>query len=72
MEALVTDYAGLREACESVFRTRGTHAWPPMLELPSHWAEPFAALACELDLPVIDGHEAMEHVRAFADRIRNA
>src|SRR6185503_6430592 len=25
MEALVTDYAGLREACESVFRTRGTH-----------------------------------------------
>lgn len=72
MEALVTDYAGLREACESVFRTRDTHTWPPVLELPSHWAEPFAALARELDLPVTDGHEAMERARAFVDRIRNA
>jgi hypothetical protein len=72
MEALVTDYAGLREACESVFRTRNIHHWPPVLELPSHWAEPFAALARELDLPVVDGHEAMERVRAFVDRIRNA
>jgi len=72
MEALVTDYAGLREACESVFRTRDTHTWPPVLELPSHWAEPFAALARELNLPVIDGHQAMARVRAFVDRIRNA
>lgn len=72
MEPLVTDYAGLREACESVFRTRGTHDWPPTLELPSHWAEPFAALARELDLPVDDGHEAMERVRAFVERVRMA
>ena len=72
MEPLVTDYAGLREACESVFRTRGTHDWPPVLELPSHWAEPFAALARELDLPVHDGHEAVERVQAFVERIRMA
>lgn len=72
MEALVTNYAALREACESVFRTRGTHDWPPVFKLPSHWAEPFAVLARELDLPVLDGHEAMERVRAFVDRIRNA
>ena len=72
IEPLVTDYAGLREACESVFRTRGTHDWPPKLEFPSHWAEPFAALARELDLPVDDGHEAMERVRAFVERVRMA
>lgn len=72
MEVLVTDYAGLRAACESVFRTRGTHAWPPVLELPSHWAEPFAALARELDLPVHDAHEAMERVRAFVENILSA
>jgi hypothetical protein len=72
MEPLVIDYAGLRQACESVFRTRGTHDWPPVLELPSHWAQPIAALARELDLPVQDGHEAMERVQAFVDRIRMA
>lgn len=72
MEALVTDYAELRDACESVFRTRGTHDWPPVLTLPSHWAEPFAALARELALPVVDGSEAMERVQSLVDRIRNA
>ncbi len=72
MEPLVTDYARLREACELVFQTRGTHDWPPVLELPPHWAAPFAALAGELDLPVHDGHEAMERVNAFVERIRMA
>jgi hypothetical protein len=72
MEALVTDYAGVRQACESVFRTRGTHNWPPVLALSSHWIEPFAALARELDLPVHGGNEAMERVRAFVERVRSA
>ncbi|HEY5062896.1 MAG TPA: nucleotidyl transferase AbiEii/AbiGii toxin family protein [Gemmatimonadaceae bacterium] len=72
MEALVTDYAGLRAACELVFRTRGTHDWPPVLELPSHWAAPFAALARELDLPVHDAQDAMERMRAFVDHIGSA
>lgn len=54
MEELVTDYAGLREACESVFRTRRTHDWPPTLDAPPHCVEPFARLAGELDLPVSD------------------
>jgi hypothetical protein len=37
MAPLVTDHAGLREACESVFRTRATHEWPPVLAVPAHW-----------------------------------
>lgn len=72
MESLVTDYAGLRAACESVFRTRGTHDWPPALALPPHWAEPFAVLARELDLPVTDGRGAMDRVQSFVDRIRGS
>lgn len=70
LEELVTDYAGLREACEHVFRTRGTHHWPPPLEVPPHWAEPFARLAQELELPVTKTEAAIARVQAFVDRIR--
>ncbi len=72
MEVLVTDFAGLREACELVFETRRTHDWPPALQAPAHWDEPFATLARELDLPVYDVREAMERVRAFIERIQSA
>jgi len=69
MEELVTDYSGLREACEAVFRTRGTHNWPPALEVPPHWVEPFARLAQELDLPVADAHAGLALVQAFVRRV---
>ena len=69
MEELVTDYAGLREACESVFRNRRTHDWPPPLEVPPHWVEPFARLAEELDLPVSDIQGGLARVRTFVERI---
>ncbi|MEO8338021.1 MAG: nucleotidyl transferase AbiEii/AbiGii toxin family protein [bacterium] len=72
MEALVTDYRGLRDACELVFESRRTHAWPPVFEAPPHWIDPFAALARELELPVNDASEAIEHVRAFVQQIQNA
>ena len=72
MEELVTDYAGLREACESVFRTRRTHAWPPTLDVLPHWVEPFARSAGELDLPVSDVHGGMARVLAFVERIISA
>jgi hypothetical protein len=69
MEEMVTDYAGLREVCESVFRARATHGWPPPLEVPSHWTEPFARLARDLDLPVADIREGLHRVQALLDRI---
>ncbi len=69
MEELVTDYSGLREACESVFRARGTHPWPPVLEAPQHWMEPFARLVQDLRLPVADADQAISRVRALVDRI---
>ncbi len=69
MEEPVTDYSGLREACEAVFRTRGTHDWPPALDVPPHWIEPFARLAQELDLPVADAHAGLAQVQAFVNRM---
>lgn len=74
MEALIThDYAALREACELVFGTRSTHAWPPNLDaMPSHWAEPFAKLAGELDLLETDIETALIRVRNFVARIIKA
>lgn len=69
MEELVADYSGLREACEAVFRARGTHPWPPVLEAPEHWIEPFARLVQELRLPVADANQAIARVQAFVNRI---
>jgi hypothetical protein len=74
MEALVThDYAGFREACELVFRSRNTHPWPPNLEaMPSHWAAPFTRLAEELELRETDVDTALIRVRSFVERILTA
>ena len=72
MEALITDYRGLREACEEVFRSRANHGWPPPLELPAHWRAPYAKLAAELRLPVHDAEEAMDRVRALVARIETS
>ena len=69
MEELVTDYVGLREACETVFASRGTHDWPPPLVVPPHWIEPFARMAADLDLPVTDAAAGMARVQAFVTRI---
>ena len=69
MEELVTEYEGLREACEMVFKHRGTHDWPPEFAVPPHWTDPFARMAADLDLPVTDASTGMERVQAFVHRI---
>lgn len=69
MEELIEDYAGLREACEVVFRTRATHSWPPAIDLPSHWADPFDRLAQDLELPVVHMSAALPRILALLDRI---
>jgi hypothetical protein len=67
------DLGVLRAACELVFRTRATHAWPPPLTAaPAHWAQPFARLAEELGLPDTDIDQALARVRAFVARIVSA
>lgn len=74
IEALVEhDYPGLREACELVFASRNTHAWPPDLDaVPSHWAAPFTQLARELELRDTDVETALIRARSFVGRILSA
>jgi Nucleotidyl transferase AbiEii toxin, Type IV TA system len=74
IEALVEhDYPGLRKACELVFGSRNTHAWPPDLDaVPSHWAAPFSQLARELELRDTDVETALIRVRNFVGRILSA
>ncbi len=69
LEDMVTDYYALRGACESVFAKRGTHDWPPPLDVPAHWVDPFARMARDLELPVTDAESAMVRVRSFVERI---
>ena len=52
MRELAPELAGVREACVEVFALRDTHAWPPAVDPPEAWEEPFAALAVELKLSV--------------------
>lgn len=72
IEEMVSDYSGLREACEQVFKTRNQHEWPPPLDLPDHWREGYAKLAKELDLPVVEVEDAMTRVQAMVMRIQAA
>jgi hypothetical protein len=69
-ELVVDDYTGIHHACRTVFRVRGTHPWPPPLDgAPSHWADPFARLAAELQLPVDDIEAGMIRLRQLVARI---
>lgn len=46
------DVAGLRSVCVTVFDKRGTHAWPPRLELQEHWRDEFGRLVSDYGLTV--------------------
>lgn len=48
-EILPGDLASVREACVQTFATRNTHAWPPDLDVPDFWADPYAAAIEEVD-----------------------
>lgn len=69
MRELASDLAGVREACVEVFALRGTHAWPPAVDPPEVWDEPFAALAAELELPVSTLVEGVEAAAALIGEI---
>lgn len=69
MRELTTDLGGVRAACNEVFEVRATHAWPPALDPPPFWQEPFAALAEEVDLPLDSLAGAVQEARAFIEAI---
>lgn len=60
---LIEEMDPVKEACLDTFVARGKHSWPPELLIPEAWAEPYAALAEEMDFPVADVEEAASDVR---------
>jgi hypothetical protein len=66
---LIEDVAAFRSTCERVFTARGTHAWPPPIEAPDSWREPFRVLAEQVALPVTDLDEALFRARHFLETV---
>jgi hypothetical protein len=66
---LILDLDDVREACLDTFDARALHAWPPELKVPDGWAEPYSALAREMDFPVDDVEDAAAQVGEFIGEI---
>jgi hypothetical protein len=66
---LVADISEVREACIETFDARNLHAWPPNLLVPDSWAEPYMALAEEMDFSVTDVGDAAAQVRELISEI---
>lgn len=66
---LIEDMSEAKEACLDTFVARDKHDWPPELLVPDGWAEPFAALAEEMDFPILDVEEAAVQVRELVAAI---
>lgn len=69
LRALAPDLVAIREACVDIFASRAKHAWPPALDAPSSWAEPYARLAGELEFAITDLDEAARLVGEFIGEI---
>ena len=72
MRELTSDLAGVRAACLEVFGIRGTHGWPPLLDPPAFWQEPFTKLAEEVELPASSLEEAVREAQRFVEAIDRA
>ncbi len=66
---LIGDLGEVREACIDTFDSRNLHTWPPTLHVPDTWAEPYMALAEEMEFPVTDVGEAAVQVRELISEI---
>jgi len=66
------DLTELRRVCVNVFETRGTHTWPPHLEVHEHWRDEFARLASDYGLIVESLDSGVRAARDFIVRIDRA
>ncbi len=72
-ELLDAELSVVREACVKTFQLRGTHPWPPQLDILDGWREPYAATAAEIEADLPEEVEAAaEEVRAFIAAIEAA
>ncbi len=57
-------------ACIAMFERRGTHSWPPIIEVPPEsWTRPYGVWRAELDLPEPTPGEAASSVRRFLEPV---
>ncbi|MGH2834115.1 MAG: nucleotidyl transferase AbiEii/AbiGii toxin family protein, partial [Solirubrobacteraceae bacterium] len=54
----------VRDACVRIFDSRGTHDWPPMLDVPDPWQEPYRRDASEIGQAVPSDVQGAAHVVA--------
>ena len=66
------DLFHVREACEETFRVRAQHTWPPVINLPAAWRDPFARLAASVALETTELTDAERQLQAFVDQIVRA
>jgi hypothetical protein len=72
-ELVGDDLPAVRTACVEIFEGRTTHAWPPEMDVPDSWREPYRASATNIEAGVpLDVDEAVEIVRAFIAEIENS
>lgn len=73
LRPLMQDPAAVRAACREVFEARGTHGWPPNLDVVERWREPYRADVARLgvELPT-DLDEGVQAVRRFIVEIDHA
>jgi len=66
------DFARVRDACVEVFSLRGTHAWPPRVQVYPLWPDQYSALTKGMGFPVTDVADAAAAVEAMIVRISKA
>jgi Nucleotidyl transferase AbiEii toxin, Type IV TA system len=66
---LIDDLPAFREACLGVFAHRGTHPWPPPIDVPLQWVQPYRALAEEVGVAGTDAADAALRIRSFLHRL---
>ncbi|HET7232544.1 MAG TPA: nucleotidyl transferase AbiEii/AbiGii toxin family protein [Longimicrobium sp.] len=69
---LIDDLPAFRAACVGVFTHRGTHPWPPVIDVPDDWVRPDRALAEDVGVDVADAADAALRVRSFLHRVEVA
>jgi hypothetical protein len=72
LRALAPDLASIRHACVDIFTSRAKHSWPPTLNAPSSWVEPYARLAGELEFSIANLDEAATLAGEFIAEIDDA
>lgn len=57
-------------ACIATFERRGTHGWPPVIDIPPEsWTRPYARWRSDLDLPEPTPAEGASSVRRFLEPV---